>query len=66
MRLGLPDGSSEPEDSTQYRAYTITAEEFGAGVNGPLLVTATVPEPIADDDLLATQAEIARVLYDAG
>ncbi len=40
MRLGLPDGSSEPEESTQYQAYTTVADEFGAGQNGPLLVVA--------------------------
>ena len=40
MRLGLPDGSSEAADSTQYRAYQLIAEEFGDGANGPLLVVA--------------------------
>ena len=50
MRLGLPDGSSEAEDSTQYQAYTIVAEEFGAGQNGPLLVVAdAADDPVADD-----------------
>ncbi|RIQ18324.1 MMPL family transporter [Jiangella rhizosphaerae] len=44
MRLGLPDGSSEPEDSTQYRAYTVVADAFGAGVNGPLVVVADLPD----------------------
>jgi RND superfamily putative drug exporter len=65
LRLGLPDGSSEPEDSTQYRAYTIVADEFGAGRNGSLVVTAepgTAVDP--DDDLavLRLQVEIENVL----
>jgi RND superfamily putative drug exporter len=64
LRLGLPDGTAEAEDSTQYQAYQIVAEEFGEGVNGPLLVTANLPAPVADDELLATQTEIARVLYE--
>src|SRR5699024_6426337 len=29
LRLNLPDGSSEPHDSTQYQAYTTIAEKFG-------------------------------------
>ncbi|MCM3686598.1 MMPL family transporter [Kocuria rosea] len=44
MRLGLPDASSEPADSTAYQAYRIIDEEFGAGTNGPLLVVADLPE----------------------
>ena len=31
MRLGLPDGSSEAVDSSQYRAYTLVADKFGEG-----------------------------------
>lgn len=65
LRLGLPDGSSEPEDSTQYRAYAIVAEEFGAGSNGSLVVTAEPSTPVdADDELavLTLQVEIEDVL----
>jgi RND superfamily putative drug exporter len=64
MRLGLPDGGSEPADSTSYRAFQIVDEKFGAGANGPLLVTATLPTAIDDDEVLATQAEIAQTLAD--
>ncbi|WP_396644293.1 MMPL family transporter [Microbacterium sp.] len=62
MRLGLPDGGSEAEDSTAYRAYTITEREFGQGVNGPLLVTADLPEGLDDDEVQDAQLEVARVL----
>jgi RND superfamily putative drug exporter len=62
MRLGLPDGSSEPSDSTSYRAFQIVDETFGAGANGPLLVTATLPSAIDDDELLATQAAVASAI----
>jgi len=65
LRLGLPDGSSEPEDSTQYRTYSIVAEEFGAGTNGTLVVVAE-PETAVDtsDDLavLDLQVQIENVL----
>ena len=64
MRLGLPDGSSEPADSTSYRAYETVDQQFGAGANGPLLVVATVPEGLSDDDLLQTQVDIAQTLHD--
>ncbi|MBM7412387.1 RND superfamily putative drug exporter [Clavibacter michiganensis] len=64
MRLGLPDGSSEPAGSTSQRAFTTVADEFGEGANGPLLVVADVPAGIADADLLATQVDVAQALHD--
>ncbi|GAA5201331.1 MMPL family transporter [Microbacterium jejuense] len=64
MRLGLPDGGSEPAGSTSYQAFQIIEEEFGAGANGPLLVTATASDPISDDDLVATQVAVAQQLAD--
>ncbi|UCR88200.1 MMPL family transporter [Mycetocola spongiae] len=64
MRLGLPDGSSEAVDSTQYKSYQLTASEFGAGVNGPLLVVATLPEAATEDEVLAEQVRIGQALKD--
>lgn len=60
LRLGMPDGSSEPIDSTQYRAYTTAADAFGAGQNSPLLVTAALPGPIEEDSVLGAQADLAQ------
>ncbi len=65
LRLGLPDGSSEAVDSTQYKAYTIVADEFGAGRNGTLVVTAEPGTPVDADDELAVmrlQVEIEDAL----
>src|SRR5690606_11122292 len=62
LRLGLPDGGSEPTDSTQYRSYMAVAEEFGAGQSGPIIVTAALPDAVADDEQTATQADIAGTL----
>ncbi|MCB7135592.1 MMPL family transporter [Cellulosimicrobium marinum] len=62
LRINLPDGSSEPHDSTAYQAYSTVAEEFGPGVNGPLLVVADVPEPVAEEDLVAVQLGIGEQL----
>ncbi|EHR49776.1 putative RND superfamily drug exporter [Saccharomonospora marina XMU15] len=38
MRLGLPNDSTAPPDSTQHRAYNLISEGFGPGSNGPLVV----------------------------
>jgi RND superfamily putative drug exporter len=62
MRLGLPDGGSEAEDSTGYRAYTVTERAFGQGANGPLLVTANLPEGLDDGQVQDAQLDVARVL----
>ncbi|MCO8277976.1 MMPL family transporter [Actinoplanes sp. TRM 88003] len=62
MRLGLPDGSSEAQDSTQYQAYKLIEEKFGAGVNGPLLVVADLPAPITEDRLIPEQVRVGTTL----
>ena len=43
LRVGLPDGGSEPADSTAYEAYALVGEKFGEGTNGPLLVVGELP-----------------------
>jgi putative drug exporter of the RND superfamily len=62
MRLGLPDGSSESKDSTQYQAYKIVEEKFGAGVNGPLLVVAEEPKALTDAEGIAEQIRIGELI----
>ncbi|QYF73067.1 MMPL family transporter [Cryobacterium sp. PAMC25264] len=62
MRLGLPAGSSEPLDSSAYRAYKLVDDKFGAGINGPLLVVADLDSAVTDDDLLAEQVRIGTAL----
>ncbi|GGP81035.1 MMPL family transporter [Streptosporangium pseudovulgare] len=64
MRLGLPDGSSEPNGSTTNTAFTVTEREFGAGANGPLIVVATLPAAVSDDDLTTAEAAVADALTD--
>ncbi len=39
VQLGSADAGSNPPDSTSRQAYDLLAEGFGAGFNGPLLVT---------------------------
>lgn len=63
LRLGLPDGSTEPHESTQYHAYSTLAERFGEGQNGTLLVVAELPQAPAAGEETAARAGIARQIY---
>ena len=63
LRLNLPDGSSEAQDTTQYRAYSTISERFGEGQNGPLLVVADLPGSPNEETALAHQREIAEALF---
>src|SRR5699024_5682035 len=63
LHMGLPDGSTEPHDSTQYRAYTAVSEEFGPGMNGTLVVLADLPGPVSDDTAQEHQVEVAEEIY---
>ncbi len=38
LRLALPDNSTAAEDSPQRQAYDLISENFGPGLNGPLVV----------------------------
>ena len=62
MRLGLPDGGSEPKYSTAYKAYNLTSDGFGAGFNGQITTVLTTDNPISEDDKLAFQADVATEL----
>ncbi|MDQ7906190.1 MMPL family transporter [Phytohabitans sp. ZYX-F-186] len=44
LRLALTDNGSAPAGSTQRQAYDLTAEAFGPGFNGPLLVLADLAD----------------------
>jgi putative drug exporter of the RND superfamily len=63
LRTNLPDGSSEAHDSTQYRAYSTIAEEFGEGTNGPLLVVADLPGEPTEAEALEYQVGVAEELF---
>ena len=62
MRLGLPDGSTQPPESAAFKAYEIQAEKFGEGSNGPLLVVADLPGPVNEDSVVAEQAAVGEQL----
>lgn len=63
MRLGLPDGSSEPEDSTTYKSFSLVSENFGEGANGLITTVVTMPEPVSDQDLVSVQADLGERFF---
>jgi RND superfamily putative drug exporter len=44
MDLNLPNNGSEPTGTTQREAYDMLSEGFGAGYNGPLIVTVDITQ----------------------
>ncbi|HEX6387788.1 MAG TPA: MMPL family transporter [Solirubrobacteraceae bacterium] len=60
MKLGLPDGGSQPTSKTERRSYDLLTQGFGPGFNGPLTVVVDAPgleraqqkalaQPVADE-----------------
>lgn len=62
MRLGLPDGGSEPVGSPAHTAYTVISEKFGAGLNGGLLVTGELTGTETAAEQLETQLAVADAI----
>ncbi|MDO5635339.1 MAG: MMPL family transporter, partial [Micrococcus sp.] len=62
MRLGLPDGGAEPVGSDAQVSYTLTEEAFGAGYNGPLVVTADLPSGLDETAAQDLQLDVAEQL----
>ncbi|WP_210506402.1 MMPL family transporter [Naasia sp. SYSU D00057] len=44
LQLSLPDNGTQPEDTTQRKAYDIVADSFGPGRNGPLIVLVDITQ----------------------
>ena len=38
MRLGIPDDSLKPTDSSEYKAYKLISDNFGEGYNGQIVM----------------------------
>ncbi|MFJ2766404.1 MMPL family transporter [Streptomyces sp. NPDC087300] len=47
LELGLPDEGTSAPDTTQRKAYDMLSESFGAGFNGPLMVTVSKDADVA-------------------
>ncbi|MFU8872807.1 MMPL family transporter [Micromonospora sp. SL4-19] len=52
LRLGMPDASTQPRDTSAYAAHRILADGFGAGFDATLSVVVSLPE--GDPDRVAT------------
>ncbi len=62
LELGFPDAGNQPEGSTQRAAYDLSAEAFGPGFNGPLVVAVDLTEV----DESSFDALVAAVSADPG
>lgn len=62
LRVGLPDGGSEPADSTAYQAYTTMGQAFGEGINGPLLVVGEMPSGLSGEEAEEARFDVVREL----
>jgi putative drug exporter of the RND superfamily len=59
LRLGSSDQGNDPKGTTTREAYDLLAKGFGPGFNGPLQITAQVPQG-ADPSALARVEEAVR------
>lgn len=63
LRLGLPDGSSEPKDSSAFHSYTTIEKNFGAGANGPVVAVLSFDDPLNEAEVSGMQARYGRTLF---
>ncbi len=64
MRLGFTTDADAPVGTTQREAYDLVTEGFGAGQNGPLLITVALPKATAANeatDIAAAEKLLAAV-----
>ena len=64
MKLAFPDAGDEPTTTTHRRAYDLSAEGSGPGVNGPLLIVADLRTPGLDAGTVPALSE--RLAADPG
>jgi RND superfamily putative drug exporter len=57
LALALPNAGVQPESSQARQAYDLTAEHFGPGANGPLIMTGTI---VTSTDPLGLMADLAH------
>ncbi|POH74956.1 MMPL family transporter [Arthrobacter glacialis] len=62
LRLALPDGGSEPVDSSAYQAYSITGKNFGEGMNGPIIVVGSLPAGLDKTSATTLNLDVADQL----
>lgn len=62
LRLALPDGGSEPVDSSAFKSYQSIENNFGAGMNGPIVVVGELPAGLSDADVQQARFNVANEL----
>ncbi|WP_125610443.1 MMPL family transporter [Specibacter cremeus] len=62
LRLALPDGGSEPVASSAFKAYSLTGKNFGAGMNGPVIVVGSLPAGLTAAQATTTNLDVADSL----
>ncbi|MDG4860113.1 MMPL family transporter [Streptomyces sp. T-3] len=63
LELGLPDEGSSAPETTQRKAYDMLSESFGAGFNGPLMVTVDAK---GVEDAKGAAKEVGKQITDLG
>ncbi|WP_082569837.1 MMPL family transporter [Knoellia sp. Soil729] len=63
LRLGLPDGSSEPKDSSAFHSYTTIERDFGPGANGPIVAVVSFDEPLTEAEVPAMQVRYGQQMF---
>ncbi|MEV8143271.1 MMPL family transporter [Specibacter sp. NPDC078709] len=64
LRLALPDGGSEPSDSSAFQAYSLTEKNFGQGMNGPIMVVASLPAGLSETQAQELNLDVLDSLRD--
>ncbi|NYE96459.1 RND superfamily putative drug exporter [Psychromicrobium silvestre] len=59
LRLALPDGGSEPVESSAYQAYHLVGDNFGQGMNGPIVVVGDLPAGLSAEQAKQKQYDVA-------
>lgn len=62
LRLGLPTGASQTQDSPAYKSYKAIEENFGAGQNGTIIAAANLPEGTTAEQAKDLQVEVGQDL----
>ncbi|MDO4916570.1 MAG: MMPL family transporter [Rothia sp. (in: high G+C Gram-positive bacteria)] len=62
LRLGLPTGASQAQDSPAYKTYKAIEDNFGAGQNGTIIAAANLPEGTTAEQAKDLQVEVGQDL----
>lgn len=64
LRLGLPDGSSQPADSGAHQSFDIMTEKFGKGRNSPMIAAVQLPAGTTAAQAKQDQVDLGQQLKD--